>query len=79
MALYRQLETTDDFDDEAMDLEGTARNNGRSSTLTSKVSKFIGAQDKTRKVCLTVCSFISSLFFFFFLLSLYKMKRFIIF
>uniref|UniRef100_A0A7C9DSV9 Sas10 C-terminal domain-containing protein n=1 Tax=Opuntia streptacantha TaxID=393608 RepID=A0A7C9DSV9_OPUST len=47
--LTGQLETADDFDDEAMDLEGTARNNGRSSTLTSKVSKFIGAQDKTRK------------------------------
>lgn len=47
--LTGQLETTDDFDDDAMDLEETARNNGRSSTLTSKVSKFITAQDKTRK------------------------------
>ncbi|KAJ8426824.1 hypothetical protein Cgig2_022605 [Carnegiea gigantea] len=39
--LTGQLETIDDFDDKAMDLEEIARNNGRSSTLTNKTRRFI--------------------------------------
>lgn len=48
--LNRTLETTDDFDDDAMGLEGATLDVRRSSTLSSKLSQIVPAKGKMLKV-----------------------------
>ena len=48
--LNRKLETTDDFDDDAMYLEDTTRDNRRTSSLSSKLSQIVPAKKKMLKV-----------------------------
>lgn len=57
--LNRKLETTDDFDDDAMYLEGTTRGNRQTSSLSSKLSQIVPA----KKTMLKVYSFSSRSFF----------------
>ncbi|XP_057542227.1 protein THALLO isoform X1 [Amaranthus tricolor] len=47
--LAGKLETTDDFDDDAMYLEDTTRDNRRTSSLSSKLSQIVPAKKKMLK------------------------------
>ncbi|KAL2935326.1 Something about silencing protein 10 [Bienertia sinuspersici] len=47
--LIGKLETTDDFDDDVMDLEGTTRDPKHASTLSSKLSQIVPSKGNMRK------------------------------